>query len=383
MKALIFNKKTTDWDSSKGFELADVPNPELVEGDENKVIVRVHFAGVCGSDRGIWYRQAFKDQILGSLATEGSDTRVIGHEHFGEVVEVGSKVTKVKVGNFVSAESHIVCNQCFQCKNGQQNVCTNEKILGISHPGIFAEYVKLPEHVLWPTDTGRIRPEVAACQEPFGNAVHAASKVDLKGKTVAIFGLGPIGQFLVLVARGMGAKTIIGVEPNPVALEMAKKLGIDYVIPLEVKGERDKVKGNTYQHNPEVTDEINRITDGLGVDVSFEMAGFNSSVNNCLYATRRGGDVVLFGIKTGDFVFEDFNRMIVRGFTIHNVIGREVFGTWKITRELLEDPSNQIQEKIWNVILNGGNDTIININNYSKELFEDKMNKHPKILVQF
>jgi threonine 3-dehydrogenase len=378
MKALIFNKKTTDWEGSKGFDLEDVPKPELESGDENKVIIKVHFAGVCGSDRGIWYRQAFRDQILGSLEAEGRDARTIGHEHFGEVVEVGSKVSRVKVGDFVSAESHVVCNECFQCKNGQKNVCTNEKILGISHQGIFAEFVKLPEHIVWPTDTTKIRAEVAAVQEPFGNAVHAASKVNLKGKTVAIFGLGPIGLFLVLVARGMGAKSIIGVEPNPIAQEMARKLGIDYVISVS-KTEKEK----PYLHDESVTEEIMKITGGLGVDVSFEMAGFNSSVNNCLYATRRGGDVVLFGIKTGDFVFEDFNRMIVHGFTIHNVIGREVFETWETTKKLLQDPTNHIQEKIWNVILQQGKGTVLPIEEYTKEKFEQLMLEHPKMLIKF
>ena len=114
----------------------------------------------------------------------------------------------------------------------------------------------------------------------------------------------------------MGAKAIIGVEPNPVSIDMAKKLGIDYVIPL--RGQTSKTSGgltstDDYHHNPEVIEKIMQITNGLGVDVSFEMSGFNSSFNNAIFATRRGGDVIAFGIKTGDFVLEDFNRFIVRG----------------------------------------------------------------------
>ena len=241
-------------------------------------------------------------------------------------------------------------------------------------------------------------------QEPFGNAVHAASKVDLKDKTVAIFGLGPIGLFLLLVAKARGAKSIIGVEPNPISIEMAKKLGIDYVIPLKshphptspLKGEEKAGKpgiipslrgggqgrGEMYSHTPEVTDEIMNITKGVGADVSFEMAGFNSSVNNCLYATRRGGEIILFGIKSGDFTIENYNRLIVHGFAIHAVFGRQIWQTWETTRALLQDPSNQIQEKLFNVILDQGKDTILPIGEYTKERFEEMMAKHPKFLIQ-
>jgi threonine 3-dehydrogenase len=316
MKALIFDKSKYDWESSRGFELVDIPEPVLDEqnppvgglGDENYVIIKVAYAGVCGTDKGIWNRQAFRDAILNSIDAEynlsvasssakatadekatallkgekpqtaaavspspfrggikgevaGKSYRIIGHEFFGEVVKVGSKVKNVKVGDFVSCESHVVCNQCYNCLRGQKEVCTNEKILGISHDGGFAEYAKVPAHIVWKTDTGKIRPEIAAMQEPFGNAVHAGSKVDLRDKTVAIFGLGPIGMFLTLVVRGLGAKLIIGVEPNPIAEDMAKKLGIDFVIPL-----KPSASEKPYAHNQEVTDEIKKITGGVGVD---------------------------------------------------------------------------------------------------------------------
>ena len=387
MQALIFDKSKYDWETSRGFELVDIPEPVLDEkknpGDAHYVIMKVHYAGVCGTDKGIWNRQAFKDAILntidGQIKGGGNPYRIIGHEFFGEVVKVGSNVKNINPGDFVSCESHVVCNKCYQCLHGQKNVCTNEKILGISVDGGFAEFAKVPAQVVWKTDTSKIRPEVAAMQEPFGNAVHAGSKVDLKDKTVAIFGLGPIGMFLALVARGLGAKLIIGVEPNPVAAEMAKKLGVDYVIPLAASKNQQK----PYAHDEAVTQEIKKITSGVGVDVSFEMAGFNSSVNNCLYATRRGGEIILFGIKTGDFVFEDYNRLIVHGFTLHAVIGRQIWQTWETTRELLEDAGNGVQEKLFNVILDRGNGTILPIQEYTKDRFEEMMVKHPKFLIQF
>ncbi len=385
MKALVFDRSKTSWEESRGFELADVPKPTLDEkeepADSSAVIIKVHYAGVCGSDRGIWYRQAFRDQILGSLEASKQDYRIIGHEFFGEIVEAGSDVERmhhIKKGDFVSCESHVVCNTCFQCSRGEKHVCTNEKILGISHDGAFAEILKVPAHIVWKTDTKKIRPEVAAMQEPFGNAVHAASKVDLTGKTVALFGLGPIGLITVLVARGMGAKTIIGIEPNSKAAMMAQELGIDYVIPLQ-----SQQKANLFEHDEEVVRQIHDITDGRGVDVSFEMAGFNSSVNNAILSTRRGGDVILFGIKSGNFIIEHYDRLIVRGLTLHAVIGRQVFGTWEKTRKLLEDTTNGIQEKLFTIILQRGEKTILPIREYTKERFESMMTEHPKFLIQF
>ena len=385
MKALIFDKSKQDWSSSKGFILSDVPEPILDESknplDAESVIVKVKFAGICGTDRGIWYRQTFGEQILDSLKQEHKDARIIGHEMFGEIVKTGSKVHEkygMRVGDAISCDSHIICNKCFQCKIGQKNVCTKEKIFGITIDGCFAEYVKVPCHIAWPTDPSKIRPEVAAVQDPFGNAVHAASKADLKGKTVAIFGLGPIGLFEILIVRGLGASKIIGIDPKPLSLEMAKKLGADHLITLA----REK-RSENFRHDEKIVQEIMKLTDGLGVDVSFEMAGPNSSVNNAVMSTRRGGDVILFGLKSGDFIIENFDRLIVRGVTLHAVIGREIFKTWETTKKILEDKKNHVQEDLYNIILKKGDGTIISIDDFTPELFEKKMSEHPKIVMKF
>lgn len=389
MKALIFDAENQEWATSRGFELRDVAVPVLDEArnpsDADAVLIKVHYAGVCGTDRGIWHRQAFRDHILHSIAGQdaGKKIRIIGHEFFGEVVGKGSRIDTIGIGDDVTCESHVVCNNCYQCLRGEKHVCTNEKILGISQDGGFAEFIKVPLRVVWKTNISKIRPEVAAIQEPFGNAVHAASKTDLKGKTIAIFGLGPIGLFLTLIAKEKGAKKIIGIDPNPRAREMAMRLGVDHVIALSSVRDNTQESLHQFGHDAEIIEEIMKLTDTIGADVSFEMAGFNSSVNNCLYATRRGGEVVLFGIKNGDAIIEDYNRLIVRGLTLYCVIGRQIWQTWETTRDLLEDRSNEIQEKIFDIILNKGDDTIMPIGAYTKEVFETKMMMHPKILITF
>ena len=130
-------------------------------------------------------------------------------------------------------------------------------------------------------------------------------------------------------------------------------------------------------------EEIKKITGGLGADISFEMAGFNNSVNNAIFSTRRGGDVILFGLKAGDFVFEDFNKLVMTGTTLHCVAGRQIWETWETTRLLMENHSNGVQEKLFNVILDRGQGTILPIEEYTKEKFEEMMAKHPKFLIQF
>lgn len=135
MQALVFSLKD-GWEQGKGFKKCEVPTPALNEPEEAEwVIVKTRFAGVCGTDRGIWFRQTFKDAILNSLEQEKKETRIIGHELFGEIVEAGKKVKEkygLNLGDNVSAESHITCGRCFQCQNGESHVCQDEKILGIS-----------------------------------------------------------------------------------------------------------------------------------------------------------------------------------------------------------------------------------------------------------
>jgi len=386
MWALVYDIKEDPWEKTTGFRKQLVPKPVLNEDvdplDASNVIIKVMYTGVCGSDAGIWYRTSFKGMIHDSLKAEGKTTRVIGHEVFGEIVEAGSVAEaryNVKKGDLVSAESHIVCGKCHQCLIGQSHVCVDEQIIGISHDGGFADYIKLPARVLWRTDSRKIRKEVAAIQEPFGNAVHASTAVDLRGKTVAVFGCGAIGQFTILIARALGAARIIGVEPERHNARMAKKLGADEVIQFEPV----KTGNNNWRAHQEVVAKVVEFSGIDGVDIAIEMAGYNSSVNNALASVRRGGEVVLFGLRGGDFKIEDFSRMIVKGIRVQNVIGRRLFETWELTKNLLETKENKIQEKIWNIMLNQGKGTIIDIKRFDPKTFEKKMMTHPKVLIKW
>mgnify|MGYP001618127557 FL=1 len=355
--------------------------------DSTSVILKVRYAGVCGSDRGLWYRTAFKDLVHDSLKREKKNMRINGHEFVGEIINAGSMVkslyydtdphnkAKIEIGSLVSGDSHVTCGRCYQCRIGEGHVCLNEAILGISIDGIFAEYVKIPAKNLWAVDESRLRPEIAAIYDPFGNAVHATTVTDFRGQRVAMFGCGPIGLFSVLLARHFGAAKIIAVDILEDNLNMARELGAHETI-LIPKTE----KKNDWESDPSVVKQIIKLTYGKGVDISMEMAGPFSSVNNAIDSTRRGGDVIFFGIKDGNLTIPKFSRLITRGLTIHNIIGREIFRTWQIAQRILNDKTNGIQDAIWNVILKKGKGTILPFKDFQPKNFEKAMNENPKVI---
>ena len=295
MRALVKTK------AAPGLELVDVPKPSTGPG---QVVVRVLATSLCGTDNHI-YR--WDEWAQGRI----HPPRIIGHELCGEVVEAGSGVTAVAVGDYVAAESHITCAVCFQCRTGNAHVCKNYRILGIDEDGSYAEYVRLPERVLWKTSR-EIPPEFACLQEPLGNAVHAALVEDLTGQSVLITGCGPTGLFATAVARTAGAGVIIASDVSDYRLGLAKQLGADHTI------------------NPtrDDTDLIARMTGGEGVDVALEMSGSPTAIHKCFQHVKNGGRVTLFGIPEAQVSFDMTNEIIFKGIRVYGVTGRRLFQTW-------------------------------------------------------
>src|SRR5207342_2734576 len=155
----------------------------------------------------------------------------------------------VSVGDYVSAESHITCGMCFQCRTGHAHMCERTQILGVDRDGAFARYVAVPETVIWRNDRSKLPPEIATLQEPFGNAVFATSEQDLSGRTVAVLGCGPVGLFTVAIAKASGAASIIASDLHPFRLGLARIMGADVVV------------------------DASEPLDHHGVDVVFEMSG--------------------------------------------------------------------------------------------------------------
>ena len=311
MKAVVKTKRT------KGMEFTKVPVPKIGPRD---VLIKVTLASICGTDVHIhdWTRWA---------QYRFTPPRIIGHEFVGKVEKIGDEVTQVNVGDRVSAESHISCGDCYQCRNGYSEVCKNLKLLGVDHDGACAEYLTLPEHVLW-KNYPNIPDEWAAIQEPFGNAIDTVMTEDVSAKTVLILGAGPIGLFATGIARASGASLIIVSDPNNYRLNISKKMGAHIAL------------------NPKKQDIIPPVleaTNNNGVDVVLEFSGNTQALNQGLKTITPGGRISILGIYEKSVSIDLNKEVIFKKIRIYGITGRKVFSTWHKTSRFLSsglvDPS--------------------------------------------
>jgi threonine 3-dehydrogenase len=294
--------------AAQGAELAQVKVPEPTGAE---VLVEVLATSICGTDVHIydWNRWA---------ARRIHPPRVFGHEMSGRVVAMGDEVDRVKPGDFIAAETHIVDHTCRQCLRGQFHLCENLRILGVDRDGSFARYVVLPAENCWRNADG-LTPEVAALQEPFGNAVHAATAGPISGNTVAVFGCGPIGLCAIGIARAEGAAAVFAVEPNPYRQDLARRMGADQVIaPTE-----------------STVAELKRANGGLGVDVVLEMSGHPMAIQQGLEGLHAGGWISLLGLGDARATLDLNELVVLKGLTIYGITGRKIWDTWERTSRYL------------------------------------------------
>jgi threonine 3-dehydrogenase len=304
----------------QGLVIEDVPLPPVGPHD---VLVRVVTASICGTDLHLWKWNEWSQQRVHPPLT-------IGHEFAGTVVETGSAVESVHVGDYVSAESHITCGMCFQCRTGQAHMCPKTKVIGVDRDGAFAEYVALPETVIWKNDPAKMPPEIATLQEPFGNAVYATLAHDLAGQTVGVFGCGPIGCFAVGIARASGAAAVFATDVVDFRLDLARKMGADGVYNPTHDAPRTGPGPNG------VTNWFLQANEGYGVDIVLEMSGSAQAITSAFRAVRNGGRVTLFGLPSRPVEIDVAENMIFKNLTVLALNGRRIFDTWYKTRWLLE-----------------------------------------------
>ena len=305
MKAIVKTKE------EKGAELKEVNIPDY--GPE-QILIKVNSTSICGTDLHIYEWNQWAQKNI-------KTPQIMGHEVAGEVIELGERVENIEKGDFVSAETHIPCGHCYQCKTGKQHICDNMKILGVHKDGVFAEYAVIDAVDVWKNDPS-IPAEFASLQEPMGNAIDTIMAGDVAGKNILITGAGPAGLISVSIARAFGATQIIVSEPNDYRREIALDMGADLVInPLE-----EDLESIVYEK-----------TEGIGVDYVAEMSGNEHALNQGLKVITAGGSMGLLGLPDDKVSIDLTNDVIFKGIDLIGVTGRKMFDTWYTAKRLLKE----------------------------------------------
>jgi 2-desacetyl-2-hydroxyethyl bacteriochlorophyllide A dehydrogenase len=260
MKAIRVN-------AARDIEIAEVEMPQIKSEDE--VLIKVKAAGICGSDVHIYHG-------TNPMATY---PRVIGHEFVGEVVEVGSKVTKLQVGDHVAVDPVTSCGECYPCSIGRHNVCAHLEARGVHIDGGFQEYYKAPEK-----HTHKISKDIpwedAVTVEPFSISAEVVSRGRVtKNDIVFIMGAGPIGLVILQAVKRIGAKAIIS-DLVDSRLEIAKKAGADIVVNSK---------------NQDVNEIVLGETNGLGATVVIDAVCIPQTVEQAVKLACPAGRVVTLG----------------------------------------------------------------------------------------
>jgi len=295
MKALVKSR------AERGLWLEDIPEPTI---GINDVLVRVKYAGICGTDVHIYQWDEWAQKTI-------PVPMAIGHEFVGEIVRVGSNVSDFFPGDIVSGEGHVVCGRCRNCLAGRRHLCASTKGVGVNRPGAFAELIALPMTNVWRHDPN-INQEVAAIFDPFGNAVHTALSFPVLGEDVLITGAGPIGIMAVPVVRHAGARHIVITDMNPYRLDLSRKMGATLAV------------------NPNETplsDVQKQLGMSEGFDVGLEMSGNPLALRDMIVNMSHGGKIAMLGIPAKEMQI-DWRTVIFNMLTIKGIYGREMYETW-------------------------------------------------------
>jgi threonine 3-dehydrogenase len=368
VKALVKDKPLDQLEWPLGLRLEDREIPRNLDPDE--VLLKVFAAGICGTDVGIYNgKKPLRDEMRKARAS----SVIIGHEFAGRIEKAGSEALArlaeiveshghhdseierfVRGRTFrqvaadasftdflqkyyhVSAEMHITCGWCYQCRLGQRHVCRNTIIKGVHEDGAFAEYVKVPVSNLILFRAGELPVSVIAFMDALGNAVHTVQSAKLLGQAVVILGCGNQGLMATAIAHRSGATRIYVTDVSNEArgathekldknrFALAREFGANDCFDLALPEERERLQKT-----------VLRETDGSGVDVALEMSGSYSAYRDAFQLLRMGGTFVLLGIPEGEMKLDFARDVIFKGLTIHGVIGRRVFETWETMRNML------------------------------------------------
>jgi threonine 3-dehydrogenase len=284
-----------------GLWMEEVPDP--VPGRDD-VLVRILRTGICGTDLHIHCWDAWAQQNI-------PVPLVVGHEFVGEIVELGTDVTDLAVGEIVSGEGHLVCGRCRNCMAGRRVQCAHTASVGVSRAGAFADYIVLPAGNIW-RHTDGIDLDVAAIFDPLGNAVHTALAFPVLGEDVLVTGAGPIGIMAALVARHAGARFVVISDPSEYRLQLARSVGVTVAL------------DPTTTTIPKAMEQLGMRE---GFDVGLEVSGQAAALRSMLGAMCHGGKIAMLGLPSEDFSV-DWGHLVTNQITLKGIYGREMFETW-------------------------------------------------------
>ncbi|MDN5571008.1 MAG: L-threonine 3-dehydrogenase [Propionibacteriaceae bacterium] len=305
-----------------GLQLVDRPEPAAGDWE---VKIRVLRAGLCGTDL---HLQQWDDWAASMMNLP----QTIGHEFYGEIVEVGREVKELQEGDKVSGEGHIVCGYCRNCRAGRRHQCIRTVGLGVNTDGAFADYVVVPVENVW-KHPDWVDPDLGAIFDPLGNATHTTLQWPLVGEDVLVTGAGPIGVMATAIAKHAGARHVVVTDLSDTRLALAQAAGAD----LTVNPARTRLK-----------DAQAQLGMREGFDVGLEMSGAPAAVAEMITNMNHGGKIAMLGLPANDYAV-NWGRIITHMLTIKGIYGREMFETWYLMTSILST-SPQLKDSVRSVI---------------------------------
>ena len=295
MRALVKEK------SEVGLKLQEVKTPKI-KSDE--VLIKVKTTAICGTDLHIWNWDNWASKTIKPPMT-------VGHEFMGKIIEIGSAVEGLTIGDRVSAESHMVGQVSRNARAGKLHLDPDTVNLGVDRDGAFAEFVSIPSrNVVQLPDS--VDNEMGAILDPFGNAIHATLSFDLVGEDVLITGAGPIGIMSAAIALHVGARKVLITDINDDRLSLAKTVcNVETLNPSKENIE-DKMKDMGLKE---------------GFDIGLEMSGSEAALDQMIDSMLMGGNIALLGLPS-DPINLDLSKIIFKALNLKAIYGREMFETW-------------------------------------------------------
>mgnify|MGYP001801481308 CR=1 FL=1 len=285
----------------EGLWQVTAPVPEIGPDD---VLIKISKTGICGTDIHIWN---WDDWAARTVPTP----LITGHEFAGKIVEIGSNVESLTLGERCSGEGHLIGKTSRQSRAGKFHLDPATRGIGVNEQGAFAQYLRLPAFNVVPLPD-EISDDIGAILDPLGNAVHTALSFDLIGEDVLVTGAGPIGIMAAAVARHVGARHVVITDVNADRLALAGQVAD--VVPVNVATQ-------------DLAQTVADLKMTQGIDVGLEMSGNQLALDQMVEAMTMGGRIAMLGIPPGKSPV-DWSRIVFKAITIKGVYGREIFETW-------------------------------------------------------